>query len=551
MSQLPNPPQRHSAWNIWANPIFRRYCQARLRMRGLGISALITILIATFIVSLAGAFGIRVHGASSDSARVAFYFLLILQGIILFILGTAQTSGGMVAERDEGMMDYQRLIPMSPLAKVIGYLFGLPIREYVLVGATLPFSAWCLWRGEVPWKVWAPLCTVFLTSALLYHCTGLVTGTVVKNRRWAFLVSIGLVFALYTIIPQVAKVGMVFFKYLTMWPVLEESYPSLLPKKAAAIAAAAQHFMPSAKFFNLNFSEWVFTIFSQGGLVLTFLVMLCRKWKEGESHLLGKLWATGFFIWVQTLLLGNALPLIEPGNIFPNWTYWFSNRKEEAVVMCGLYGVVTLSLLFILSGIITPSFDHQIRGWRSARKQNRSRLALLEDAATSYWFVAVMALAGAAGWYLFSRALVESHWFPGQILPHSVAALFAAVLLTGGIGFQALLEAKGGRVLALASIFVGVVPIMIGVVLGAISDNMTPIASWIAGISPGSMPIYAAAALLPISELPKSATVAVPQAFHTWLFVAALATLWLTANLRASRKKIAAKTASTAALPSC
>ena len=72
------------------------------------------------------------------------------------------------------------------------------------------------------------------------------------------------------------------------------------------------------KFFNLDFSEAVFTVFSQGGLILTFVVMLCRKWRRTESHLLGKLWATGFFIWIQILLLGNALPLIEPGNLFPS-----------------------------------------------------------------------------------------------------------------------------------------------------------------------------------------------------------------------------------------
>ena len=71
---------------------------------------------------------------------------------------------------------------------------------------------------------------VVFTSALLYHFTGLLTGTVVRNRRWAFLVSIGLVFCLYTVIPQMAKFGLVFFKYLTITPVFEESLPGLLPR---------------------------------------------------------------------------------------------------------------------------------------------------------------------------------------------------------------------------------------------------------------------------------------------------------------------------------
>jgi ABC-type transport system involved in multi-copper enzyme maturation permease subunit len=224
------PTVRHSAWNIWANPIFRRYCQSRLRVRGLGISMLITVLIAGFMAAMTNAIGVRIQQDPVDSARITLFGLLFFQGFILFILGTAQVAGGMTAERDEGVIDYQRLIPMTPLAKVVGYLFGLPIREYVAFAVTLPFTAWSLWAGEVEWQVWLRLYAVVLSSTLLYHFTGLVTGTVVRNRRWAFLISIGLVFCLYTVVPQMAKFGLVFFKYLTITPVFEESLPGLLPR---------------------------------------------------------------------------------------------------------------------------------------------------------------------------------------------------------------------------------------------------------------------------------------------------------------------------------
>ena len=134
------PTIRHSPWKIWANPIFRRYCQSRLRPRGLGVTLLITVLIAGFIVALVNTIGVRVEKNHVDAARGAIIPLLVLQDILLFILGTAQVAGGMTAERDEGVIDYQRLIPMSPLSKVVGYLFGLPVREYVAFLATLPVS---------------------------------------------------------------------------------------------------------------------------------------------------------------------------------------------------------------------------------------------------------------------------------------------------------------------------------------------------------------------------------------------------------------------------
>jgi len=541
------PPVRHAAWNIWANPIFRRYCQSRLRPQGLGLALLITVLIAGFIVGMGNSIGIRSHMAVADAARNGIIPLLVVQGIILFILGTAQVAGGMTAERDEGVIDYQRLIPMSPLAKVAGYLFGLPVREYVMFLATLPFTAWSLWRGQVAWNVWLPLYLIVMSSALLYHFTGLLTGTVARNRRWAFLLSIGLVFALYTVIPQMARFGLVFFKYLTIRPVFEESLAGILPASAGAVAKAAERLLPTVKFFNLDFSEAVFTVFSQGGLILTFIVMLCRKWRRAEAHLLGKPWAAGFFIWIQILLLGNALPLIEPGDLFPSHGFYrmvrlmpdWAPKPGEAVLLSGIYGFVTLVLMIVLASIITPSADHQRRGWRRARKQGMSALPRLADAATGFWFVLVMAVAGAGGWFVFTRALVESSWFPGQVVPLSVLGYFTAVLVAGGLGYQALLEAKGGRVVGMAVIFVGVVPVMAGSVLSVISDRFIPTATWLIGISPASMPFYAPGSLLTIAELPTEASRAVPRAFFFWLLVSLLVTGWLVARLLTARKAMA------------
>jgi hypothetical protein len=542
-------PVRISAWNVWGNPIFRRYCQSRLRIHSLGISLLIAVLVAGFTVAMSSSIAVRVETPAADAARGSIIPLLVIQGIILFVLGTAQVAGGMTAERDEGVIDYQRLIPMSPLSKVVGYLFGLPVREWVVFLSTVPFTAWALWRGEVSWRVWLPLYAVLFTSTLLYHFTGLLTGTVVKNRRWAFLISIGLVFALYTIIPQMAKFGLVFFKYLTITPVFEESLPGLLPVTAASIVKGVQRLVPTVKFFNLDFSETVFTVFSQGGLILTFIVMLCRKWRRAESHLLGKLWATGFFVWVQILLLGNALPLIEPGTLFPSRGFFrmvrlttsWTPSPSEAVAMSGIYGFVTLVLIFILAVIITPSADNQLRGWRRARKQGGSSLPPLADAATAFWFVLVMAAAGAAGWFLFTRALVESRWFPGHEVPLWILGSFAAVMFAGGAGFHALLETKGGRAVGLAAILIGAVPVMAGAVLGSISDRLIPTAVWVAGVSPASLPFYAPAAQLTLSDLPAAVARAVPRAFQFWLMTGALAALWLIALLRSSRRAMAAR----------
>lgn len=538
---------RHSAWRIWENPIFLRYCRSRLRPRSVAISLLVSVMIAGFIVAMAQSTGERFHVTPKDAARNAVIPLLILQSIILFTIGTTMVAGGMVAERDEGVIDYQRLIPMSPIAKVLGFLFGLPVREYVMTLATIPFTAWCLWKGQIHWHVWLPLYTALFSSTLLYHVTGLLTGTVVKNRRWAFLICIVLVFSLYTIIPQLAKFGLVFFKYLTLTPVFFESLPGLVPETTGSAIKAAQRLIPTAKFFNLDLSELVFTLFSQFGLILTFTVMLCRKWKWSESHLLGKVWAAGFFAWIQILLLGNALPMIEPATLFPSrgfaaMTGNFIMRdpsKWEAMAMAGVYGLATLLLIFALSGIITPSLDNQLRGWRRAKKQGASSMPLLADAGTSFWVVLFMALAGACGWYIFTRGLVESRWFPGHTVPLQTLGYFAAVMIVGGVGYQSLLEAKGGRTLGFVVLFVGVVPVLAGVVVGSMNEKFAAASAWLTAASPASGPFFAVGSLLSISELPREVARAVPKAFQFWLFVGVLATLWSVTRLRAHRREMA------------
>lgn len=545
----PTPPDFVRSSRLpWANPIFRRYCRSRLRLRGLGVWLLVTLLIAGFLFSISRTIGVHQgHLSAEDAERLPLIPLLFFQGLILFVLGTAQVSGGMTAERDEGVIDYQRLIPMSPWSKVFGYVFGLPVREYVLFAATLPFTAWSLWKGNVAVHAWLPLYAVFLTSTLLYHFTGLVTGTVVKNRRWAFLVSIGLVFCLYTVTPQMAKFGLVFFKYLTITPVFEESLPGIVPKSAGSVISSAQRLLPSAKFFNLDFPEAVFTVFSQGGLVLTFILMLARRWKREESHLLGKLWALLFFIWIQLLLLGNALPLVDSGSIFPSrglaryahLDFDWSPNRLEAVSMSGLYGLVTLALIFILGGMITPSPDYQIRGWRRARKQGQTSLPVLSDPATGSWFACLMAVAGAVGWFLFTRALVESRWFPGHVVPLQVLGYFTATLLAAGLGFQLLLETRGGRTVGLAAILIGAAPLMTGAVMYSIGGWLHAAACWVIGCSPLSLPLYASGSLLSLSELPEEIARAVPRAFHFWLLVAGLFTVWQLTRLVATRRAMA------------
>lgn len=541
-------------WMIWANPIVRRYARSRLRPVTLGVWVLLTVLVAGFIFFAARAAGThRINLDIVDAARLPLIPLLILQGAILFVLATGQVAGSMTAEADEGVLDYQRLAPMTPLAKVLGYLFGLPAREWVLFAATLPFSAWSLWQGQVPLRVAAQLYAVFLVAGVLYHLTGLVAGTVMRNRRWAFLSSMGLVFLLYTVVPQAAKFGLVYFKYVTIMPVVEECYPHLVDRNTGAAIRTWQAILPSARFFNLGFPQGVFTLLSQGILIAVMVTMLWRRWRRAESHLLGRLGALVVFGWVQLVLLGNSLPLVDTGELFPSreLTRRFARMARvdprtwtpnpgEALAMVALFGVVTLALLWCVTLFITPDHDCQIRGWRRTLKAGRTRLPPTADPATAVPWVLAMATLATWGWLTFARTLLDSRWFPGYHLAPWTPATFALVMTTAGLAFCALLEGHGKRAAGIAAILAGALPVMVGTVLAVSSDRLVAPATWLVGICPAAWPVFAAGVAVPIDDLPREVARSAPNAFWFWQGVAVLALARLLLDLRRSRRTVAA-----------
>ncbi len=562
------------AWCLWRNPILRRYVRTRLRPRGLGAALLITLLIAGFIFALSRTIGLRqlewaeryaatrpgvaaVIPSMADIERYCLLPLLAFQAFILFIVGTGQVAGGMTSEADEGTMDYVRLSPMSPLAKVLGYLFGLPVREWIMFAVTLPFTAWGLWRGAVPAGNWIPVYAVVLTAAVLYHLTGLTAGTVLRNRRWAFLVSMGAIFLLYTLVPQLANLGLVYFEYLTIWPVLTENMPGFLPADAAAALKAVRSLMPDVRFFNLGFPEAVFTIFSQLVLCLTFLVMLWRRWRRAESHLLGKAWATGLSVWIQIVLLGCSVPLISSGLLFVSRRISMRFRMPggspdlgEAILMISIYGTVTLLAVILLALLVAPGREAQDRGMRRAARFGRRGVPSFADESSAVRFVIIMAVAGASGWTIFAQRVIGSHWFPGQELPVWTPLVFALVLLTAGLCCTLLYELRGAKGLFLGVIFAGVVPILAGVVMVAASSKLSAASVWITAASPLLTPANAVATVLPdgLGDQ-QSMRLAGPRAFVFWQGLMLIITLWLLGKHRVERRTMHAAAAAALSAP--
>ncbi len=231
-SSAPAPSQPLPAWKIWANPIWRRYARARLRTKHLVVCLTLTLLPASFIL-----FGIevlvlyRAQLPSNNAGFMQFLFLFGLQATILFTLGTGQSAGGITAEADEGMLEYQRLTPLTPLAKVFGYLFRTadPRVRHGSCHDALHYLCDLEWRHA---RRESGFHLVFLSATILYHLTGLVAGTVAENRRWAFF---GFNCRRHPSLhghSATLKFGLVFFKYLAILPSAIDGFERLADESA-------------------------------------------------------------------------------------------------------------------------------------------------------------------------------------------------------------------------------------------------------------------------------------------------------------------------------
>ncbi|MEM8953409.1 MAG: hypothetical protein AAGD22_04580 [Verrucomicrobiota bacterium] len=352
--------------------------------------------------------------------------------------------------------------------------------------------------------------------------------------------------------PQISNFGLAYFRHLTLYPVFEEYLAFLLPRHQGAMLLSGRSLLGITRFFELNLPEAVFTLFSQAVLSATLFSMLSRRWRQSESHLLGKRWATALFALIQVSLLGSALPLIHNGLILPSreFTRRFGSMNlraewtpdpREVIAMSGAVWLVPLAILWTFTTIITPNQFTQLKCWRRARKHSRSSLGITSDPATALPWVATMAVCGSVGWFFFTRAIVKSRWFPGSNIAPFALAAFSLVFLTGGIGFQSRLESKGGRIAGLATILLGLVPLLLATVLSTIDETIATPAIWIAAISPVSAPSYATITSINVDDLPLLFTRAIPNAFWFSQILAASVTAYLVIYLRQSRRRIRSK----------
>ncbi len=509
-------------WQLHKNPILLRYMRSRLRWEGMAAALILTIVITvfTFVVSYNGA--VRFSFVNSvDAYRAAFLPMFLIQVIIMMFLGTGSVASGITQEYEDGMVDYQRLTPMSPMAKILGYLFGLPIREWFLFVFTSVFIGIIVVKGKVPMESIWPVYSVFFLSIILYHLMALVVVHSMDKKRVAGRVIQLLVVVLYFVFPLLSQFGLVFFEYLTVRPILKENILEYIPKgfnmrRLLDMDGNAT----TVPFFDQQLSAWSFSMMIMVALTIAFLLMLQRRWKDVTSHLMSKLFALIFYGFLMFFLIGNTLPIAKKGemSITRNFAEMHENslldriagskhdatrksleqrlklyqekRKQtealaaDAPLAQTVFGTVCVLFACLIIYIVTPRNDKYLTGLRRAKNLRKKWIPFHWDEASGLLFSGCIVLMLLFTLFSFSTTLYSAPTMPDKIralIPFiPLVCIYAATVV--GV-FYLVYEAWENKGVFLLLLCVWVLPIMVVLVIALQSNDFSTMI-WVSSASP-------------------------------------------------------------------
>lgn len=479
---------------VWNNPIVWKNFKSRMRMQSLFYCLLILIISAFMTLTIFSGID-RLEEDPVQAARAGILPLGIVQWVILMLSATGRISSGLIHERVTGTIDYTRLTPMSPMSKVLGYLFGLPVREYIAFAITMPFMIFLLIVGQIPLSVVIPVYMVFFSSALVYHLIGTVFGLVMREWRMSVVFTVGIVILINLVLPLFSYLGFPFLQYLTIRPVVvEKIFPYLAENSSWRATIPEGIIRTQVDFFNWKVSTTFFSLLIQASLIFTLGLMVYRKWEDFNSHALSKIYAIFFFIGLQIFCIGTLWPnlVFNENSIFgADFLSDGPSMEEFGIVIPMIYTFFTLACVCWLLYIVTPSRDEYRSGLLRARKHKQleiSRLGLFDDYAGSLF--AAIALAVSTFIFLIFVQATMINLGPLADIPVNSIDYFKLPLAAALIIFYFYVSLEYLELNKFAILFLlgWILPILLAVFL-IVAFEFEDITIYIASISPISMTI--------------------------------------------------------------
>jgi hypothetical protein len=432
---------------LWENPLLARFARARLRRQHL-IPLAIGVLIAG---------GWIVKELSLDTARdgVAFRALLVLQGALLFLAGSAQVAAAVGQARESGLLDFHRISPQRPMATTLGFLLGAPVREYLLVAFTLPLWLYLVARGWPRPGGCLVIAGALLLAALLYHAAAALVALLAPRARLA---------------PAAVVAGILILNLAGSGAYGAEAAFTAAP---ACQQVLSPERIPQAHFYGLSLPQAVLALLHQLPLFLFLMIPVARKMRLGSATLYSKPAAVAFLAAIAVVLLGDAWSASAGARTRAERGY----PAPDIPLLLTLYGLAIAALLLSLA--VTPGAGRFATGLR------RGGIAPWSDLSPNWApltaFCVIILLAGAAA----GRAPAAGGLPAGRVVSASVAAALA--VFWGGCAkqfFDLRFGRRGAAYAGLCTGFVWLFPLLISGLMETRARAGVDARQAVAGISP-------------------------------------------------------------------
>lgn len=420
----------------WHNPLVIAGVRRRLRTKAalstLVITSVLSLFVYVIVYLVATERGIT---SSVTAARWAFTPIYYLQLFFLLFLGTGAIAAGVAEDRIDGHMDYQRMTPMSPADKTIGYMLGLAIREHLMFAVTMPFALYAILVGDLPiWEVLQMYFLLFLTTTL-YHLTGFVAGLLAKNPRRAGMTARLIIILLYFVLPSIGHLGGAsLFSHFTA----DTALKTLLGPELAMGQT------PSELFFGMPVPLLLITLCIQSLFIFVLFSATIRKWGNERLHAISKPMAALLFSTVLVLIVASLWSQIGHDIDF------LDMQEEDPETSLAISTAFLFSMFFLFSFAVsgflcmttTPDKANAVKGARRAARNNR-RLHFASDEASGQWLVGYFVVL--TGFALVALCKVGSENFPGSTFGAEMLLLpwfIFACVLAWWQGLRELLEPR-------------------------------------------------------------------------------------------------------------
>ena len=483
----------HMADILWNNPIIHMQMNRRLRKKAVVIWGLMTFIPclfvflntydATYFVPDPDNLEMEAQ-ARTQAFKACFIPMLIAQAIILLFAGIGSVAAQLGEEKESGLLDYHRMTPMTPAAKIIGYLFGLPCREYLLFFLTVPFSMVATIFGKLPIGKVLLLYTILFCLVIAYHLTAMVAGMLAKRPRRASWLARVSVLMLYISLHAVSQAGLHIFGHITFIPSLFSLFKDELSETHWFRNEDFAEIWESVPFFFWDLPPALFTFFILGLMMVICVFVLLRKWKKDTYHPFTKKFAIGLFITIQFLIVGSFVPLIVEDNGLPNFRFISSEYTLASIHF--IYILISVGICILLLHIITPNQHTLKNGLRRVRKSNMRKVPFNWDAASSLPSCIAFLLVIFVG-YIYLINMGKTHMALEDFDPTSL-------YIPLGLAFLMILYIQSSRTMWQSAGFFGflalfwLVPLLCGMTISAFSSEEDPF--FLLGIPNPIMAIY-------------------------------------------------------------